>query len=213
MSNEYWNSAPCPFCGHDAFTEENWFNAGCVHLIADWMDEAEENAGVFGESVCNVDPLPAGELAEAIQSLNEVVLDKDDARYNRKLAALISVLPTAQTPMWWPALCDAISDQAGEHIGDSNRELGWIPSRIMPDLLSAIPGVSVASVIIDGGMTSTSNTFVWAENPDAARKGIAERIDAATATVQQAIQLLKEQNDHPANVGDGPPAALSPLQR
>lgn len=188
----YTNSAPCPFCGHDAYDEETWFNAGCIHLIADWMDEAEDNAGVFGESVCNVEPLPADELARAIQSLNEVVMDKDDARYDGKLAALISVLPRAQTPTWWPALCDAISDQAGEHIGDSNRELGWIPTRIMRGVLFATPGVSIASVIIGGGVISTSNTFVWAENPDAARTMIAERIDAATSTVNQAITLLKQ---------------------
>lgn len=180
------NSAPCPFCGHDAYDDETWFNAGCIHLIANWMDEAEENAGVLGESVCNVDPLPAGELALAIQSLNEVVLDEDVARYYSKLAALRSVLPIGQTPSWWAALCEAISDQAGEHIGDSNRELGWIPTRIMPDLLSAIRGVSIASVIIGSGPISTSNTFVWAENPDAARKAIAERIDTATATVYEA---------------------------
>jgi hypothetical protein len=52
--------------------------------------------------------------------------------------------------------------------------------------------VSIASVIIGGGVISTSNTFVWAENPDAARTVIAERIDAATSTVNQAITLLRQ---------------------
>jgi len=188
----YWNSAPCPFCGHDAYDEETSFNAGCQHLVADWMDEAEENAGVLGESVCNVDPLPADDLARAIQSLNEVIMDEDDAHYDRKLEALKKVLAKGQTPSWWIALCDAVSDQAPEPIGDSNRELGWIPTRIMRDLLSAIPGVSIASVNIGGGVMSTGNTFVWAENPEAARTAIANRIDAATANVREATESLKE---------------------
>jgi hypothetical protein len=199
-SSSYTNAAPCPFCGHDSYDEEAWFTTGCVHLVTDWTDDPDDNGGgVLGETVCDADPLPAWELARALQSLRAAVMDEDDDRYYRKVEALKSVLPEDQTPSWWPAVCDAISDQADEPIGDSDRELGRMPTWIMLDLISDIPGIAVTSVEIGrGAPISTGNKFVWAENPEAARTVIKERLDAATTRVQQAIELLNQRNDQTA---------------
>src|SRR5438132_6927391 len=152
-SSPSWNTAPCPFCGHDAYDEE-WFNSdtGCMHLMANWTDDPDDHGvGVLGETLCNSEPLPADELARALQSLNAAVLDEDNDRYERRLEALKGVLPEAQTPSWWSSVCDAISSQAGEPIGDSDRDFGRLPTWIMTDLISTIPGVAVTSVDVGGG--------------------------------------------------------------
>ena len=185
-SREDDDGSKCPFCGKDA--AEAW-GEWCDHLVADWSPDADENGGVLGEGrVGYVDGV--NELALACQAMNAVLVDADATVYEAKLTALRDVLPLEKRPAWWPNLCDALSEQEGEPIGETPYEFGRIPTRLMPAPLIGAPGIIFTYSDL-GRRVSSGAYFVWSENPITGREAIASHVGTATEIIKGATETVR----------------------
>lgn len=186
-----FNSAPCPFCGVDAFDPEGDGDV-CSHLVASWaLDPWDDAGGVASDGPEYADALwPGKDLGLACwELLDFIVTGSDDARIEECLARVRTAVANADSPPWWREVESYTIDSYANVDNLPGTEpvvLGEMASPIVSSLAESLPGVRVTGADL-GGMTSGGWLFVWSLDRVAAAKGLCNAILAAAATVRSII--------------------------
>jgi hypothetical protein len=191
----------CPFCGRDVWwgTEDG----PCVHLLADWALDPEDNGGgVLGEMRSRNEGIAGAEaLARASGKLcGRVWIEGKDGVEQRLRLAANAV--EGEKPRWWNVLHDAIDgyydpEAVRDYYGPDASLDRVAPTFLAEDfanpltraVVENLSGISVTDEIL-GGMTSGASSFVWSEDPEVGRATIDAAFASAIRTVEPAVATL-----------------------
>lgn len=164
----------CPFCGNEEYADP------CDHLLADFADGSDGDGGVLGGgwATDNVVTEPARELGRACRDLLLAVW-RDDEWEDR--IEKLKGLTAHRQETWWAEAVDNI--EGNDDCTDDDEGLGCYATPIVTEIIEDVPGVFVGETIL-GGMTSSLVWFLWADNREAGRSALKDKIGEATKSVR-----------------------------